>query len=156
MRPGDRDQCENKYAIADIAKEIAEPEADRDQSPEDGVAPALWIGGVARAADRKAAKGRAGERVNPVNVDHASGPPLSRGRHAKARSSNSNRAPWIRNAQIALGIAQTDSSNGVSWMPKPASAPWISRIEEMARKMSSPKNRPTLSVAADMALTRSA
>ena len=64
--------------------------------------------------------------------------------------------PWIRKAQIALGIAQTDSWNGVSWMPKLASEPWISRIEAMARKMSSPKNRPTLSVAADIAFTRSA
>ncbi len=42
--------------------------------------------------------------------------------------------PWIRNAQIALGIAQTDSWKGVSWIPKPASAPWIRRIEEIARK----------------------
>ena len=63
--------------------------------------------------------------------------------------------PWTRNAQIAEGIAQTDSWNGVSWIPKLASEPWIRRIEAIARKMSSPKNNPTLSVAADIALTRS-
>src|SRR6185503_10363663 len=41
-------------------------------------------------------------------------------------------------------------------MPKLASDPWISRIDAIARKMSSPKNRPTLSVAAAMAFTHSA
>ena len=30
---------------------------------------------------------------------------------------------------MALGIAQTESWNGVSWIPKLASEPWISRIE---------------------------
>ena len=54
---------------------------------------------------------------------------------------------------IALGIAQTDKWSGATWIPFWSRKPTISRIDPIAMKMSSPKNRPILSVAAAMALT---
>src|SRR5438270_5332550 len=115
MRSRNRHQRQHQHAIAEIAQEIPEPETDRQQAPERRIAPALRVRLVARAADRETRKHRAGENVEPVEIDHLRRPSL--------RSSSNSRVPWIRKAQIALGMAQTESWKGVSWMPKSASAP---------------------------------
>src|SRR5262245_53247878 len=110
MRASDRDDCENKDSIADIAEKIAEPEADGEQTPEGNIAPPFGVRCIARASNCEAGEYRAGEDVKPVQVDHM--------RRPNFRSRSSSRVPWIRKAQIALGIAQTDSWKGVSWIPK--------------------------------------
>src|SRR5689334_7034185 len=115
MRACDSDQREHEDAVGDVAEEIAEPEADREQRPERHVAPALGIAGAAGTSEGEGCKRPAGEDVEPVDVNHR--------RRLSFRSISISRVPWIRNAQIAVGIAQTESWNGVSWIPKPASAP---------------------------------
>src|SRR6266446_6096136 len=105
MHAGDRNQGEDQYPVADVAEEVAEPEAHGEQPPEGRIAPALAISGVARAADREAREGGTGEDIKPVEVDHdlcpgegrdpvsSSGldPGLRRGTAANFRSSSSSR-----------------------------------------------------------------
>src|SRR4051812_4219987 len=102
MRTGERHEGEDQHAIADVAKQIAKPEASAEQSPECRVAPAFRIAPIACAAERKGGEYSAGEDIEPMDVDH-------RRRRSNCRSRNSKRAPWMKNAQIALGIAHTDS-----------------------------------------------
>src|SRR5205823_1874577 len=79
VRTSDRHEREDQHAIADVPEEIAEPEARREQSPEQRVAPSLWIGAVARAADRERREHRSCKHIEPVEVDHNSSPSLSGG-----------------------------------------------------------------------------
>src|SRR5579862_6812892 len=70
---------------------------------------------------------------------------------ASLRSSSHSRKPWIRNAQIAVGMPHTATCIGSTTMPASFRNVTISTIAPNATKMSSPKNRPTLSVAAEYA-----
>src|SRR6476646_2772039 len=132
IKTGNPHQRQNQQAIIDVAEQIAEPEAGGEQSPKRGIAPALAVGFIAHTAKCEARKHCPCQGIEPVKVDHFS--------RSSRRSSNSRRVPWMKKAQIALGIAQTESWKGVNSIPKLASEPWISRIEATARKISSPKN----------------
>ena len=82
--------AEHQHAVADVAEQIAEPEADREQAPEGRVAPALGVGRVARAADREGGEHRAGEHIEPVRSIIAA-PSAAGGRAAAAARRGSGR-----------------------------------------------------------------
>src|SRR3954447_20974120 len=102
VHSGDRDERENQNAVADVAEQVAKPEAACKQSPKRRVAPALRVHSVTRATDRKRRENRACENIEPVEIDHFPRAP-------SWRSSSNSRIPWITNAQIAVGMAQTDN-----------------------------------------------
>src|SRR6185436_11518161 len=145
--PGDRRQRQHQHAVADVAQPVAGQEAERDQAPEGGVAEALGVVPVGGAQHREGPEHEARQDVDGGELDHAAA------RRRIARSKKISRAAWITKASTAVGIAQTDRWIGSMVMPLVARKPTISRIEPMAMKMSSPKNRPMLSVAAAMART---
>ena len=80
----------------------AQQEARGQQRPEPGIAPAPFM----QAEQCPKREGRARQRVKPFVGDHWRALP---NRRSKARM----RPPWIKKAQMAVGIAQTESCNGV-------------------------------------------
>src|SRR6185312_2595778 len=110
VNAGKRDQRQHQHPVSDVPEQVAEPEADGEEGPESGFAPALRVGSVTDAGHGEAGEDEAGKGVNPVDVDH-------RARFFRWRSSRSRRVAWIRKAEMALGIAHTDSSKGVRSMP---------------------------------------
>ena len=150
-KPARRDQAEDEQAIA----EIAEPGRRRGSSAPSAprrrhCRSRLRLARSNALKQGEAAEHQPGEAIGPVERDHLPPPPAGAGRAAAGGSS------WIRKAAIAVGIAQTRQiaaarGGSRSWR----GVDWISRIEPIAMKMSSPKNMPTLSVAAAKAFTSS-
>ena len=103
-------QRQHQNAIAEIADEVAEPEADREQPPEQSIAQAPGVAAVERAADREGREHRARQAVEPVEVDHCRALP-------SLRSNSIRRVVWMMKAAIAVGIAHTDNCSGVSSIP---------------------------------------
>ena len=63
MGPSERYQGQDKNPVAHVAEEVAEPEAERHQSPECDIAPTLVVGAVARTADGEPSEDDAGKDV---------------------------------------------------------------------------------------------
>lgn len=88
----------------------AKEKADRQQSPEAGVAHPFAIGAIHGAEQCKEREGDTGQNIEPMERNHVAGLPSD-------RSNISRRDPCMKKAQIAVGIAQTESWSGVSSMP---------------------------------------
>ena len=101
MSTGYGHESKDQHAVAKVAQQVAEPETDRHQRPEERSSKPLWVARIASASDREADENGTGEDVEPVQVDHR--------RLRSFRSRSRSRAPWIAKAQTAVGIAQTES-----------------------------------------------
>ncbi len=97
-------EAEHQQSIPEIADEISAQKAQRHQPPEGRIAEALRVRAVGNAEQGDCREHCSGQRVEPVQRDHLCCP--------STRSKRSSRAPWIRKAAIALGIAHSASSSG--------------------------------------------
>src|SRR5262249_28481861 len=129
----DGGQGDDQDAVAQVAEGVAEREADRDQAPEQKIAQALAIVAVGQAEHGPQGEQRARDVVGDVDVDG-----LGQA-HRRAlvsrfsrRSNIRSRAPWIRRAQTAEGIAQSEISSGCTFTPKPSMTPTIRSTAPMA------------------------
>src|SRR5262249_43019964 len=111
----------------------------------------LRVRSIGRAEHGERREEDAGQGIDVPERDHGALAPVSL---LTSPSSSASRAPWITNAAIAVGIAQTDRRSGSISIPFCSRKLLMRRIEAIAMKMSSPKNRPTLSVAAAKARMR--
>ncbi|ABA50007.1 hypothetical protein BURPS1710b_0445 [Burkholderia pseudomallei 1710b] len=167
-----RDQRHHDHERADEldGQLVADEEDERVQQPEAARGEAARVRAVRddRRAHREQHEADEPEQVTdrerharpPLSAaafapfEAACGAALARSSRSSRRSSSHSRAPWITNADTAVGMPHSATRIGSTAMPASFRNVTISTIAPNATKISSPKKRPTLSVAAAYARSR--